>query len=147
MFLLENTQNLVKYQFNQMMLKLGHSKFWGSLTARNIMRRSAPVVKQYLDPHSFDIYVDKLLTSISGKRSAEKINGGTKYVFEKVNGKEFYSLVGKEWCHKDNKEGGIYYMDNIIITYNSAMIELVFEYVVVERNKNGNHGRFQPPWK
>ena len=95
----------------------------------------------------FENYGDDKFKKISRKRIEETTRGGIKkYEFDQVNTKKFYKLVGAEYCYKENGERGYYYMDNIKIYYNLNEMIVDVEYVVVEWDKNNNHGRSRPPY-
>lgn len=99
----------------------------------------------FLDRESFEIFVDEKLTSMAGKKTTEKGPAATmKYVYGKIDTKEYYQYVGKKFCAKDNNEGGYYYMDNINVTYNTANLNMDIEWIVVEWGKNGDHTRSKP---
>ena len=82
---------------------------------------------------------------MSRRRIEETTRGGIKkYEYEQIDTKKFFELVGKQYCYKSNGEQGYFYMDNVKILYNLNDMDLIFEYVVVEWDKNGNHGRSRP---
>ena len=95
----------------------------------------------------FENYGDEKFKKIARKRVEERTRGGIKkYEFDGIDAKKFYKLVGTEYCYKDNGESGYFYMDNIKIHYNLNEMNLEIEYVVVEWDKNANHGRSRPPY-
>ena len=104
-------------------------------------------VRYFMSKQIFENYGDQKFKKISRIRIEEITKGGIKkYQFDAVNAKKFYKLVGGEYCYKDNGEGGYYYMDNIKVYYNSNEMNVDIEYVVVEWDKNNNHGRARPAY-
>ena len=102
-------------------------------------------VRYFMSNKVFESYGDKKFKKISRKRIEEVTRGGIrKFEFDAVDTRKFYKLIGAEYCYKSNGESGYYYMDNIKIRYNLNEMNLEIEYVVVEWDKNENHGRSRP---
>ena len=70
--------------------------------------------------------------------------GVKKHEHHHVDCKEFYALVGAGNCYKTNGENGCFYVDNLKIIYIKNNMDVWFEYIVMEWDKNGC-GRAQSP--
>ena len=128
------------------MIHFGYNRFWGSLRKNNVLKAPRKD-KIFLDKRAFKSFVHGQLNDLSNLKTSEVLRDGKKkHVFEKIKTKEFYGLVGKEYCCKSNKEGGFHYMDNIKISHSLADLFLRYEWVVVEWDKNGNRARARPPF-
>lgn len=139
-------KNVYRIECKQLLSHLGRNKFWGSLTRRNVMNRPRKV-KYFMSKNVFQNYGDKKFTKISNKRIQETTKAGIKkYEYDAINAKKFYKLIGVEYCYKKNGEGGHFYMDNIKIRYNLSDMNVEFEYIVVEWDKNNNRGRSRPAY-
>ena len=132
------------YECKQILNHLGRNKFWGSLRKNNVMHRPKKV-RYFMSHEVFGSYGETKFKKKSRKRIEEVARRGIKrYEFDAVDAKIFYKLVRAEYCYESNGKSGYYYMDNIKIRYNLNEMNIEIEYVVVQWDKNDNHGRARP---
>ena len=138
-------QEILAKIFKQQMIHVAHAEFYKRMVMRKV-GKGAQEVKIFLDLNTFRAVADGLLSEMSNVKTISRVPGGLKYSYGKVDSRKFYELGKEEYCYKEHRGIGYFYIDNIRVEYNETTLWMKMKFDVVHWDRNGNHSRSEPPW-
>eukprot|EP01083_Nonionella_stella_P239084 837219_1 len=113
-------------------------RFWRRLKKEN-----------WSEPLSSDERVSTVIWDTIGKQIISNIadtkhETNTKYEYSNIDDLKFYALWGIQFCCRQMKDKGQYYMTNIECVYNMNAMTLTVNWVVMHKTKKGTRSANRP---
>lgn len=137
--------------FQQKAYFLAHAQIYNRLLDRFVMSSRPSPCEAFLSNRHHKLYVKGLLGKMAGKTSRTRVGDEKIYEYDEVDVVKFMDYFGMEYCvRKGNGGRAIFYMDNIKIIYNTKLMKIFIEFVVVRYIKGNkdeiNRSRCRPAW-